>query len=468
MKNKILLIIGIILALAVVIVIAILAGTGGLFQGALYNLRPIYTSCHIEGNKSTGEAFVSDNLDDCEHFHEKLQNNPPFLDNGQYTISAKYTDKKLPANLIPISIKNHQLSCTYNESGYQPVVNIINPNDQLSSETVKSTDEIPVGSEGVIARINYSKDNQVYAYDTNICESAFQTTVYDANKVELGTAKLDTNGFINSRPLVNEVLITNAPYYLEKGGTTIKLFTPGNVYAILNAAPDLTFKFTIACSSNFPKATIPSVVTDSDTSLLFQGINEQFFNTCGSKLYLSFQNANRADDIQVLNQIKFTPVDNNSVSYDLKLADLGSINIKNTKFPFTYTVNLHLRERSDSTDVQTLGSGVLTISNYTPIDYAAIANGGITPVEPIIPPIIPLIIAPDIIPPVTEPVILTPPKVRYIPEVITLPPSDTAPLAPAVAPVSPALTEVVPTVAPVVAPADALIVAPVVTPVAQP
>ena len=271
MQKKQILTIGIVLAVISAIIVSILAGSGRLFQGALYNIRPIYTSCHIEGTLNSGTAYSSDNLDDCENFHKKLTDKTPLLKDGVYKITVTYTDKKIPENIIPISIINQQLSCTYLESGYTSVVDIMNPNNQLSVETVKSTDEIPVGSEGLIARINYAKDNHLYAYDTNICESAFQTTIYDNDKIVQGLARLDTNGFINSRPSVNEVLITNALYFTDKSGTTIKEFSPGNVYATLNASPDLTFKFTIPCSSNFPQATIPEVTTSTDSSLLFLG-----------------------------------------------------------------------------------------------------------------------------------------------------------------------------------------------------
>ncbi len=242
----------------------------------------------------------------------------------------------------------------------------MNPNNQLSVETVKSTDEIPVGSEGLIARINYAKDNHLYAYDTNICESAFQTTIYDNDKIVQGLARLDTNGFINSRPSVNEVLITNALYFTDKSGTTIKEFSPGNVYATLNASPDLTFKFTIPCSSNFPQATIPEVTTSTDSSLLFLGLDSKFLQNCGDKLYLSFQNSNLYNDIQIVGPpITLTQVTDNTAGYDLRLADLAGINSINSVFPFTYTVKLHLRDRSDSRDVQTLGTGILNIPKYT-------------------------------------------------------------------------------------------------------
>lgn len=373
MKNKILAAVGIGLALIIIIVIVVLAGSGRLFQGALYNLRPIYTACKIEG-----QNYNSTNTDDCETFHDKLEKTLP---DGEYTIFTTYTDKKLNQGIIPIRMKDHKVSCTFNEAGYQAVVNVTDPNNQLGTQTIKSTTEIPVGLDGMIAQINYSKNNQVYPYDTNICESSFEAQLMDTNKAPIGNALLDHNGFINSRPLVNEVLIKNAPYYSNLNGEIVKQFTPGNIFVNFNAAPDLTFKLTIPCSSNFPVVTIPSITTAKDTSILLQGLTPQYLNTCGSKLYLGFQNANRSDDSQNFTDIKLIPGENNSASYELKLDQLTRINNKNTVLPFIYTVKLFSRERADEKEIQTLGTGVLTITDkYKPvIVYDTTYTPGATP-----------------------------------------------------------------------------------------
>ncbi len=357
-KNKILLgLLGITMIGAVGAFIY-LGGTGNLLQGALYNLRPIYTECKIEGTE-----FNSTNKDDCENFHKKFQEGA--FPDGEYTISAKYEDKRLKENIIPVVIEGTNLSCPFTEKGYIPKIEVYNPKSPLSSETLKEgQQDVPVGDNGLIAQINYNKDGQKSFYDTNICEAAFLATILEEEE-ELGTAKLDHNGFINSRELVNEVLIANSPYYSPAQDLISKSFSPGNVFVKLNSMPDITFKFEIPCSHKYPEVKIPSIETDQDTNINFNGLTEKYLKTCGSKLYLSFQNTDQKDDIQVINNL--TLIDEKTLpTYQIKLRDLARVAKTGAEFPITYQVSLHLRDRSDAKDIVTLGHGVLTVTGYTP------------------------------------------------------------------------------------------------------
>ena len=357
MKKKILIGLCAILGLAAVIGLSIWAGGGKFFQGALYNIRPIYTACKIEGKN-----FSSNKLDDCEHFYEKFQKNQ--FPDGEYTVFTKYTDRQLAENIIPLKIDKGKLSCNFIENGYQPNVIIKDTQDTLSSQVLKANDTIPVGSNGLIVQLNYLKDQQKYFYDTNICEGAFSAKISDDSSSSIGTAKLDWNGFINSRPLVNEILLTEKVVVQNTTGQTMRKFKPGNVYAQLNAAPDLTFKFTIPCSESFPEVQIPNLETNKDVSIPFQGLTPAFLKVCGDRLYLSLQNSNRYDDVQNIQNLKLHP-ESQLASYHLKLNDLARLQQNDTTYPITFLVKLVLRDRSDSNEVFQLGQGALTITSYT-------------------------------------------------------------------------------------------------------
>ncbi len=370
MKKKILIGLGIILGLAVIIGIAIWTGGGQFFQGALYNIRPIYTSCKIEG-----KSYSSNELDDCEHFYEKFQKGQ--FPDGEYTIFTKYSDRKLTDNVIPVKIAKGKLSCNFIENGYQASVILTDPQYTLTSEYVKANDTVPVGSRGTIAKLNYSKDQQTYFYDTNICEAGFSAKIFDDSTSNIGNAKLDWNGFINSRPLVNEVLITDKVVAQNSTGQTLRKFQPGNVYAQLDAAPELTFKFTIPCSTSFPEVQIPNLETDKDVSIPFQGLTPAFLKVCGDRLYISLQNSTRYDDIQNIQNLKLSP-ESQLASYELKLDDIARLQHRETTYPITFLVKLLLRDRSDSNEVFQLGQGALTVTSYT----MPVVNTGSTPQAP--------------------------------------------------------------------------------------
>ena len=357
MKKKILIGLGVILGLAAIVGIAIFAGGGKFFQGALYNIRPIYTACKIEG-----KSFSSNELDDCEHFYEKFQKGQ--FPDGEYTIFTKYSDRKLGENVIPVKVEKGKLSCNFIENGYQPNVTVTDSQDSLTSQALKANDSVPVGSNGYIVQLNYSKDQQKYFYDTNICEGGFSAKIFDDNTSSIGTAKLDWNGFINSRPLVNEVLLTDKVVAQNTTGQTMRKFQPGNVYAQLSAAPEITFKFTIPCSASFPEVQIPNLETAQDVSIPFQGLTPSFLKVCGDRLYLSLQNSTRFDDVQNIQNLKLNP-ESQLASYDLKLDDIARLQHNDTTYPITFLVKLVLRDRSDSNDVFQLGQGALTITSYT-------------------------------------------------------------------------------------------------------
>ena len=357
MKHKILTIAGIVLGLAVVAIIGLLIGSNGkLFQGALYNLHPVYRQCRIEG-----QNFNQNNTDDCEDFFKRLEESKTskkeFLKDGEYTVFTQYTDPQLPENIIPIRIKNNQLECTYLESGYKPQISVTDPNNPLASELIDSPKEIPVGSNGLILKINFLKNNQTLPYDDNICEAAFQGKISDTNKKELGTVKLDKNGFINSRALVNELMISDAPYY----NLNQKDFDPGNIYLNLNIAPEISFKFSVPCTSKTPVVEIPNISTKDNALIKIKGLTPEYLKSCGEKLYWSAQNTNNAED---LHQINLDTRDQQT--YLLNLRDIPTVAEKNTKFPVSFLLKLHIKNRSDEQEIKTLGTGIFTVTGYDP------------------------------------------------------------------------------------------------------
>lgn len=360
MVKKTLLVILILLLIAVVAFVVMFGDGGKWLQGALYNLRPIYRECRIEGKN-----YQSDKIDDCELFSGKLD--AMAFPDGEYTIFAKYSDKRLPDNIIPIKIsdKGTKLACTYLDNGYEPQIDVFTVNDTLSSQRLKTDQELPVNSQGSVVQINFVKNGQPYVYDTNICERAFEATIYDEEKNPLGTALMDHNGFINSRSLTNEILINTNPYYTDKTGKTEKNFQAGNIYASLNFAPDIMFKFTVPCSSEKASVYIPTLETQKDVIIPFQGLNDHYLKTCGSRLYISLQNTNRADDIQIFDNLDLD-ISEKMPSYLLRLSQIARVADQNAIFPISFKISLHLRDRSDSNEVTTLGTGLLTVNGYAP------------------------------------------------------------------------------------------------------
>lgn len=361
-KKIILAILGVLVVIAIVAIMMI-GDVGQYLRGALYNIRPIYSECRIES-----QSFNSDNKADCENFHQKFQDGE--FPDGEYTIFTKYVDKALPNNVIPVVIEEKNLSCPFTENGYTPKVSVTNPKVAISTEQLKENQEVPVGDNGLIVQLNYDKNGNKYFYDTNICEASFSADITDNAKQKLGTALLDHNGFINSRGRVNEILIQNAPYYMGENGKNNKQFKPGNIYATLNAIPSYSFKLVIPCSYDSPQVEIPSIETDQDTTITFKGLDTEYLTNCGSKLYLSFQNTNEKSDIQTIRNLEINNQES-LPSYDLKINKLARVTDTNTKFPISFKVSLHLRDRADVNTIVTLGSGVLTITNYTPEEKEA-------------------------------------------------------------------------------------------------
>lgn len=364
-------ILAIILTIAIVIVI-ILFGQGKLFQGALYNLRPIYSSCKIEGNN-----FNSDKTEDCEKFYEKFQEG--YFPDGEYTIFAQYTDKKLNNNIIPIKIAGKNLTCNFLENGYKLQAQSFDPATPHITQKINTDTEIPVLENGTAIRINYLKNDQIYHYDDNICEAAFSGEIMDSNKNILGTVKLDTNGFINSRPNVNEILVTNQIYYTNEKNQNIKQMQPGNLYLSINPLAGQLFKFTIPCSSYIPKISLPTISTSTDLNLKFEGLTEDYMSACSNRLYLSLQNTNKYDDIQKIENLN---LNGENPSYLLKLSEIDRLKDSNTVYPISFKINLHLRDRADNNQVFTLGSGILTVNSYkAEQSNNSINSADITPIK---------------------------------------------------------------------------------------
>jgi hypothetical protein len=358
MLKKILLVILILLMFGVIAFVILMGQGGKLFQGALYNLRPVYSECRIEG-----QNFQSSNATDCEEFINRLESG--LFPDGEYTVFAKYADSRLPDNVIPVKISDSgkKMECTFLENGYQPEISVYPATDPLSSEALQEGQETPLYEQGTVVTVKFSKNGQDYVYDTNICEKSLQATVYSGSKTVLGTALLDHNGFINSRPLVHELLINNTPYYTDGDGNNIKEFPAGNLFLTLNFAPEIFFKLTIPCSKEKTSVYIPNIETSSNALIPFDGLNSQFLKTCGSRLYLSLQNTNRADDIQIIDDLNLDP-EAAKPAYALDLSKIARVTDLNTTFPISFKISLHLRDRSDSTEIITLGSGLLTVKSY--------------------------------------------------------------------------------------------------------
>lgn len=358
MFKKILLVILILMMLAVIAFIILMGGGAKFLQGALYNLRPVYNECRIEG-----KDFQSSDATDCEEFMQRLENKA--FPDGEYTVFAKYADSRLPENIIPLRVSENgnTIECTYLENGYEPKISVAPLSDTLSTQQLGDTQETPIYEQGTVVTVNFRKNGKEYLYDTNICEKSLQATIYDRNKQELGKASLDRNGFINSRPLVHELLINNTPYYTSSEGQTVKDFRAGNIYTVFNFAPDLFFKLTIPCSREKVGVFIPALETNKDILIPFDGLEKDYLETCGSRLYLSLQNTNQADDIQIIDQLNIDP-QSDKPTYLLKLDQLARVTDKDTTFPVSFKISLHLRDRSDSTEIITLGSSLLNITGY--------------------------------------------------------------------------------------------------------
>jgi hypothetical protein len=355
-KNILLALLGVIVLGIVIAAIVILGGNGLLFQGALYNIRPIYSECRIEGKN-----FNSNQAVDCEAFYRKFQERS--FPDGEYTVFAKYVDPRLSDNIIPLKIRGDHMECNFLENGYVPDFSVFPANNELATENIKERREIPVGSTGLVVQLNYQKNGNNYFYDTNICESAFRGTVLDSDKKDLGEVRLDFNGFINSRPLVNQILINDKPYYAGKEGEAVKEFQAGNIFLTLNAFPELLFKFSLPCSAQKIKVTIPMLETSKDLVIPFKGLTKDYLETCGSRLYIGLQNTNKYDDIQIFDDLNLK-YKNGQATYRMKLDQINRVIDKDTKFPIIFKLSLHLRDRADSQDVLTLGSGILTVKSY--------------------------------------------------------------------------------------------------------
>jgi hypothetical protein len=336
----------------------VVSGFGKSVLETINKMKPIYRECRIEGKN-----FHSVQPSDCQNFDTKALNGE--IPDGEYTVYTKYVNKALSDNIIPVKIENAQTSCAFIENGYTPSINAVYGKSETGPTAIKDNSEVPVGSDGIVLQINYYKNGLLYFYDTNICKSALHAEIRDADGNLLGEAGLNQKNFITSRPLVNEVLIGSKPYY-EKDGLPVEDFKAGNVFARISFAPGITFKLIIPCSAQKTYITMPSLEIDKSTLISFKGLNAEYITNCGSKLYLSLQNTERYDDVQVIDNLKLEPQNNSPITtYKLNLDQIDRVMDPNSAFPISFKMDLNLRDRSDSNQVFTLATSSLTVTGYT-------------------------------------------------------------------------------------------------------
>ncbi len=345
--------------LVLIIFAVVVSGLGKSLLEKFNSMKPIYRECRIEGRN-----FNSVQPSDCQNFDRKVQNGE--IPDGEYSVYAKYANKSLSDNIIPVKIENGKTSCNFIDNGYVPSINAVYGKDDTGPIAVQEGSEIPVGSDGLIIQILYYKNSQRYFYDTNICKSALSAEITDADGNTMGKAGLNQKTFLSTRPLVNEIMINNKPSY-EQNGEIVENFKAGNVFARFNFAPGISYKLTIPCSAQQTMIIIPNLETDKNIAIPFKGLNAEYVTTCGSKLYLTLQNTNRPDDIQTLEDIKLEFQNSSPIAtYKMYLDQIDLVIDPGTTFPISFQLNLNLKDRSDSTKIFTLASSVLTITGYTP------------------------------------------------------------------------------------------------------
>jgi len=129
----------------------------------------------------------------------------------------------------------------------------------------------------------------------------------------------------------------------------------------LNIAPEISFKFDIECTSKTPVVEIPNISIKDNALIKVKGLTPDYLKICGDKLYWSIQNTNKAED---LNQITLDTLDQQT--YLVNLKNIPSVIDKKAKFPISFLLKLHIKNRSDEKEIKTLGTGVLTVTNFNP------------------------------------------------------------------------------------------------------
>ncbi|MGL5830555.1 MAG: hypothetical protein ACRCZE_00205 [Candidatus Altimarinota bacterium] len=340
--------------LAAALLIAYLAGSGNLLQGYLNFPRPIFESCKINSE------LVIDREIDCNNFDEERINLP----DGEYILEATYVNKQLAnegKTIIPLKIIGGETICTFLENDYSPYILISDVTNSVSAiETITSAKQINLGTVEKLIKINFLKDGQISTFDQHICGNGIEGQIFQENNL-LGTVKLNKNGFLNTTNTVNEIRLNPASLHYDNG---LKPTQPGQHFLSLNAYPDLKFQFDVACSAS-PETTNMSdqsiQTTDENLVINLAGLSTNFFQKCSDKLYLSLQNESNYQNNYLLNNLtRFTEEGQNYLQ--LKLSDLPFLENPNTVFPYQAIVKLHLRERSDSIEIKTLGEFKLTIN----------------------------------------------------------------------------------------------------------
>lgn len=344
------------LAVLAALLIAYLAGSGNLLQGYLNFPRPIFESCQINSD------LVIERAIDCNNFDQERMNLP----DGQYTLSAVYVNKQLAnegKTIIPLKITAGETTCNFLENGYTPYLQVSDVSNSVSAlETITQPTTISLGSVEKLIKINFLKDGQISTFDQHICGNGIEGQILYNNQL-LGNVKLNKNGFLNTTNTVNEIRLNPASLYYNEN---IKPTQPGVYFLTLNAYPDLKFQFEVACSANQETAQLENLSiqpNQENFTINLAGLSTEFFQQCSDKLYLSIQD----QDIYKNNYY----IINNSVRYSengqnflqIRLLDLPFLNNPQIQLPYQAKVKLHLRDRSDSTEVKTLGEFELTVAN---------------------------------------------------------------------------------------------------------
>jgi hypothetical protein len=350
------------------VTVFVAGGVGQFFKDTYNKIKPIYRECRIEGKN-----FNSVQPSDCKNFSRKIKNQE--IPDGEYNVFAKYIDRTYGDNIIPIQVKDHELSCTYLANGYTPVIDVFYNTSGTGSSPVplnqaSQNGETPVGSDGLLVQINYQKNGELYFYDTNICEMALRSTIYDAEKKELGKTGFNAQNFIVKGPRYNQIMINNNPYFY-RDNQVIRNFKAGNIYAKINFFPDQFFKFTIPCSWQKITVITPDIETSKNLLIPFKGLNPEYITTCGSKLYLTLQNTNQKNDLQGFEDLQFENNDAGIMTYKLPLQYIERVVDPETRFPVSFKLELRLADKSAAKGSPPLASSTITITGYNEniIDY---------------------------------------------------------------------------------------------------
>ncbi len=333
---------------------------GNILQGYLNFPKPIYESCTI-----TNQNGVKLNID-CNNFDQERQK----LTDGNYIADVNYVNKQLGNNgesIVPFTIQNHESTCTFIENGYKPSISIrTGENVIISEKIINSPTTIDLGTTTQLLQINYIKNGKTSAFDQFLCGNGLEGIISNSSGQQLGTVTLNSNGFINTTNVVNQLRIIPQSFHY---GNNIKPIIPGNYYLSINIYPDLKFLYQVPCSSSYPKLSLADINTNNPAGTItvpLTGLSPNWAKLCVNKIYLGFQNNNNASDQFQFNGILSSNADNYSETF--KLSDFPALQAKLITFPYQGKLSVFFRDRSDSNNVYTLGTTNLNVDpNYQPI-----------------------------------------------------------------------------------------------------